>query len=265
MKLYRAIIFLLLIFSASIFSQDFDVWVENERINGNLGEELIFNIEVENLTLEDITLSIVREKNDIPQQWSSSLCFSICFAPFIDSITTTSEFGSSPISPGEIRDLSLHVFPLGENGLGEIEIAIENLNNSDSRTVLLFTASTVLTSVENQVVPDKFELKQNYPNPFNPTTMIKYSIPVSSRQYAAGSQQSQSFNQPITKSNGELVSVQLKVYDILGREVAILVDKKQNAGNYTLKFDASTLPSGIYLYELKTSEFRSVRKMVLEK
>jgi hypothetical protein len=240
MKIYHVIIFFLLIFSTSIFSQEFEVWAENEQINGNLGEELIFNIEVENTSQDDITLSIVREKNDIPEQWSSSLCFEFCFAPFVDSISTTSDFGSSPISPGEIRDLSLHVFPQEVNGLGEIEILIKNLNNFDYDTTLVFTASTAITPVEDEIAPNKFELKQNYPNPFNPSTIINFSLPVSDK-------------------------VTLKVYDVIGNEVAVLINSIKSAGSFDIKFNASSLPSGIYFYELKTSEFRSVRKMVLEK
>ena len=101
-------------------------------------------------------------------------------------------------------------------------------------------------------LPTKFELKQNYPNPFNPTTTIKYSIPsVIARSEAT------------RQSAGMLV--QLKVYDMLGREVATLVNREQTPGNYAVEFDASRFSSGVYFYTLKAGEFTSTKKMILMK
>jgi hypothetical protein len=96
-------------------------------------------------------------------------------------------------------------------------------------------------SVENNdPAPDNYSLSQNYPNPFNPTTTIKYSIPFSSL-------------------------VRIKVYNMLGQEIAELVNKELQAGNYEVKFDASTLPSGIYFYRIEAGKFVSVKKMILMK
>ncbi|GBD92227.1 hypothetical protein BMS3Abin04_02962 [bacterium BMS3Abin04] len=94
-------------------------------------------------------------------------------------------------------------------------------------------------------LPLKFELSQNYPNPFNPSTTIKYEIP------------------NVTTQN--LASVQLKVYDILGREVATLVNKNQSPGNYEVVWDASNFTSGIYFYRLTAGNKISVKKMMLLK
>ncbi len=106
--------------------------------------------------------------------------------------------------------------------------------------------SEVITSVNNSVsVPEHFSLEQNYPNPFNPTTKIKYSIP--------------------SVETGHAPSVQLRVYDILGRGVATLVNKKQQPGNYEVTFDASTLSSGVYFYQLKVGNFVQTKKMILMK
>ncbi len=108
----------------------------------------------------------------------------------------------------------------------------------------------VIVSVDNkETIPVEFELKQNYPNPFNPSTTIRYSIP------AVG--------------KGHAPSVRLIVYDILGREVATLVNKEQSPGNYSVQFDASSarggLTSGMYIYKLSTGGFVSVKKMILLK
>ncbi|MFC2084464.1 SUMF1/EgtB/PvdO family nonheme iron enzyme [Bacteroidota bacterium] len=88
--------------------------------------------------------------------------------------------------------------------------------------------------------PNRYELYQNHPNPFNPTTNISYSIP--------------------QKSN-----VKLKVFNSLGQAIEILVNGIQGEGYYTIPFDASNLPSGIYFYQLITDQFTDVKKMVVAK
>jgi Secretion system C-terminal sorting domain len=93
--------------------------------------------------------------------------------------------------------------------------------------------------------PYNFTLNQNYPNPFNPVTIIKYSVPTSETQNFA--------------------SVQLKVYDMLGREVATLVNEEKPAGSYSVAFDGSKLSSGVYLYKLEAGNRTRVKKMVLLK
>jgi len=89
-------------------------------------------------------------------------------------------------------------------------------------------------------VPNKFELYQNYPNPFNPVTTIKYDI---------------------IKSQ----DVKLAVYDILGREVAALVNEQHHPGSYEVSWDASGFASGIYFYTLTSGNFVSTKKLMLLK
>jgi hypothetical protein len=93
-------------------------------------------------------------------------------------------------------------------------------------------------------VPE-FHLYQNYPNPFNPETRIKYAIPSS--------------------ENSLLNPVLVKVYDILGKEIASLVNEKKAAGTYVLSWNAERYPSGVYLYKLQAGDFLAVRKMILIK
>jgi hypothetical protein len=90
------------------------------------------------------------------------------------------------------------------------------------------------------MVPENYSLSQNFPNPFNPTTLISYQIPVAGQ-------------------------VTLKVYDILGKEVACLVKEVKNAGNYEVTFNGSNLSSGIYLYQLKSGSFVGTKKLILMK
>ncbi len=102
--------------------------------------------------------------------------------------------------------------------------------------------SSMITSVEKNQnnILNHFELKQNYPNPFNPATKIKYQL----------------------ASSG---IVSLKVYDILGREVATLVNETKSAGNYEANFNAANLSSGIYLYKIQAGNFTESKKMILLK
>ena len=98
---------------------------------------------------------------------------------------------------------------------------------------------------DNNGIPIVYALSQNYPNPFNPTTTINYSIP--------------------SNNKSEMANVKIVVFDILGREVATLVNQMQNPGNYEINFDASSLTSGVYLYRLTSGSFNKSMKMILMK
>ncbi|OGU46864.1 MAG: hypothetical protein A2000_10600 [Ignavibacteria bacterium GWB2_36_8] len=100
--------------------------------------------------------------------------------------------------------------------------------------------TTWIDDGNNKTYPTEFELKQNYPNPFNPNTTLSFVI-------------------------GHLSFVTLKIYDILGKEIATVVSEEKSAGKYEIEFDGSNLSSGIYFYELKTRSYTVTKKMVLLK
>ena len=111
--------------------------------------------------------------------------------------------------------------------------------------------STVSVSKNSFQYLPFYELKQNYPNPFNPTTTINYSVKKLSY---------------FTKGRGEVQpNVSLKIYDILGKEVTSLVNKKQPHGNYQVVFNAKNLPSGTYFYQLRAGKYLTTKKMTLTK
>lgn len=112
--------------------------------------------------------------------------------------------------------------------------------------------------VESENIPDeyKFELMQNYPNPFNPNTTIKYTIPLTHPLIPSREGNEQS-------DRG--VSITLKIYDILGREIATLVDEAKVAGDYEIMFDGSNLSNGVYYYVMRSGTFVQIRKMILMK
>lgn len=104
-----------------------------------------------------------------------------------------------------------------------------------------FGAGPVGTSIEDEFgTPGSISLDQNYPNPFNPTTEISYQLNSSEQ-------------------------VRLSVYNLIGREVAVLVNRTQPAGNYNVRFDATNLPTGLYMYQLRTATQNITRKMTLIK
>jgi hypothetical protein len=94
----------------------------------------------------------------------------------------------------------------------------------------------------NTTLPDKYSLSQNYPNPFNPNTNIKYQI-----------------------TNNLPRQVTVKIFDILGKEIATLVNEKQSPGTYEVNWDGSAYPSGVYFYKLTAGDFTETKKMILIK
>jgi photosystem II stability/assembly factor-like uncharacterized protein len=105
----------------------------------------------------------------------------------------------------------------------------------------IYKVDQTITSVQNRIsIPYTFSLDQNFPNPFNPTTTIFYSIP-------------------------KPTYVTLKLYDLLGREVAIIVNELQDAGQHQTRLDASIFTSGVYFYRLQSGEFMQTRKLVVVK
>jgi hypothetical protein len=98
-----------------------------------------------------------------------------------------------------------------------------------------------LNNISNEL-PAQYSLSQNYPNPFNPVTKIKFDI--------SGSSEKQTL---------------LSVYDVLGREVTVLVNQQLQPGTYEADWDASAYPSGVYFYKLEIGSFTDTKKMVLMK
>jgi hypothetical protein len=105
--------------------------------------------------------------------------------------------------------------------------------------------SSVTSVKADPLVPEAYALDQNYPNPFNPSTVIRYSIP------------------SVAAAGKSPTRVTLKVYNVLGQEVANLVDGVEGSGEMTVNFEANNLASGVYIYRLTGGTFAAARKMVL--
>ncbi|MCP5064343.1 MAG: T9SS type A sorting domain-containing protein [Ignavibacteriae bacterium] len=158
--------------------------------------------------------------------------------PFIDWVVIET------VNSTTYEDIELTTtYSHGEDYFYKITAVDVNNNESEdySNTVEVEARLEKQNIVENlELKPKEYALNSNYPNPFNPTTNISYQLPKSS-------------------------NVTLKVYDMLGKEVAELVNENKSAGVYNVSFNASNLPSGLYFYKIQADEFTEVRKMLLMK
>jgi hypothetical protein len=113
-------------------------------------------------------------------------------------------------------------------------------DNNFAGAAWVFARNEVGVEEQSVKIPQQFNLGQNHPNPFNPSTTIRYELPKSSE-------------------------VRLSVYDILGREVSVLVNERRDAGVHEVKFDGSNLASGVYFYRLQTGDYVASKRMLVLK
>jgi len=122
----------------------------------------------------------------------------------------------------------------------KVQMKLTDIGGNESEFSNSITIPIVDVKLTDDNMPTEYSLSQNYPNPFNPTTAILYQIPVESH-------------------------VTLKVYDLLGRELEVLVNEEKPAGFYDLKYNAAKLSSGIYFYTIKAGDFVQTKKFILLK
>jgi hypothetical protein len=120
------------------------------------------------------------------------------------------------------------------------ESALTGIMYFDDLRAIKKSTSITNVSSDDKNIPGDYKLFQNYPNPFNPSTKINWQSPVASWQ-------------------------SIKVFDVLGNEIATIVDEFRNAGSYEVEFDASNIPSGVYFYQLKARDYIETKKMLLLK
>jgi hypothetical protein len=160
----------------------------------------------------------------------------------------------------------LYFYSLSEEFLNKISMGYRRLQgltrvsyNKHNQTAAYYWTdhilrTSVITAVDDQIIkhaPSEFILDQNYPNPFNPSTTISFTIPPSFF--------------PLISGRNESGFVTLKIYDILGREVAKIVNERLPAGAHTRQWDASGFPSGVYFYRLSANGFTQTKKLLLLK
>ena len=169
------------------------------------------------------------------------------------------------------QDIRFAEFTRVIKGNNSLELNVQNMPAPSVMLIRLEKKNPTDLKQDFSDFLDSYELKQNYPNPFNPSTTIKYSIPAISVIASPVSQGRSNLSKIATSSNktwtprNDNINVTLKIYNILGQEVATLVNKKQAPGRYEVEFDASNLTSGIYIYRLVSGKFISSKKLSLLK
>lgn len=196
---------------------------------------------VRNTSGTTLNFRFARIENTLPSGFETQMCYDLCYAPFIDTISLPSD---PPYSiPAGHQDTMFYIdFSCIGQGLGTSIVKMYSADNPAmfvQDTFKVQIGSVGITPIST--IAESYSLMQNYPNPFNPATTINFTIP-------------------------SLQNVSLKVYDILGNEVSSLVNNERLAsGQYEIKFDASKLSSGIYYYTIRAENFIDTKKMLLVK
>jgi hypothetical protein len=175
---------------------------------------------------------------NIPSGWAADMCYGLCYV----NTEVIPPNGTVDLAPGEVDSTFEVTWTVSNPGVGmQVVRMFNNDNPSQFQEVTFYVKRTTVGITPLSSVVKTFELGQNYPNPFNPTTNINFSIP-------------------------RTQNVTLKVFDMMGREVANLVNNERlNAGEYKVDFSGANLSSGMYYYTIKTDEFSSTKSMVLVK
>jgi hypothetical protein len=161
----------------------------------------------------------------------------------IDSITISdSRFTNSNITSIEAYSFNKIQIEFIPDSIKNYNALLTVFSNAGVKEIVLtgIGKNNAANVVDENFTPIAFSLEQNFPNPFNPTTIISFKLP--------------------EKSN-----VDLKIYDVLGNDVATLLNGYKSAGSYEVEWNASNLPSGVYIYQLRAGTYTQIKKMMLLK
>jgi len=262
----------------SLYEPHYDVINEESQVQ--IYETILKDVNGE-ITHNLLRTAAYEKDNRLPPKGFTTTHTSYDTVAIVGEALTDTNFNKDGSVEGTGKDKVLFRFPINSNGqysifvqvcyqsfspklinylqgidIVDIQQFVTLYSTSDKNPSILSKDSIqiVISSTGDRIEINEFKLNQNYPNPFNPVTTIKYSIPA------------------LTPSLGERVSegrvrVTLKIYDILGNEVATLVNENKAPGSYEVQFDANKygLASGIYFYKLSAGSFTSTKKFVLMK
>jgi hypothetical protein len=170
---------------------------------------------------------------------ASSLAVKVLYTP--DGGSTIYQADAFTISPDTLiqtRRISFASYENCRTAMLKVLVTDGSASVSSLSSIFEIVAPTSVVGSAGVALPISYMLHQNYPNPFNPSTTIKFELP-------------------------KTLHVSLKVYDVLGREVSVLVNDKREAGYHEVKFDGSGLASGVYFYRIQAGEFVQTKKLGL--
>lgn len=208
-----------------------------DNLNIDISNKKYVSIRIKNNT--SLAIGQVYFTTAVDNSWNEAKHKDFVLQPNSDFTVYTIDMSDVSAWAGDLRQLRIdpcNAIP-GTPASGTFQIDYINISNAENG---LFKEASSGNSNESRIMPGEYKLEQNYPNPFNPETVIKYNIP-----------------------KDGLVS--LKVYNILGVEIATLINKEQSAGSYSVNFNASGLSSGVYLYKLQAGTCSISKKMLLLK
>jgi len=194
-----------------------------------------FNGTIHNVSSGTITIAVVRRANDLPNNWTSSICLgAICYNESIDSV-------SIQIGVGDSTACGILAWISGA-GAGTVQLDIFDLGSDEHLFLDVNFYAGMVDITKDIIKPKQFLLFPAYPNPFNPVTTIRFNIPVKTQH-----------------------ATTLQLFDINGRLIESLVNRVLQAGQHEIEWSASGMPSGVYFAELVSGNYRQVQKLVLMK
>ena len=194
-----------------------------------------FNGTIHNVSSGTITIAVVRRANDLPNNWTSSICLgAICYNESIDSV-------SIQIGVGDSTACGILAWISGA-GAGTVQLDIFDLGSDEHLFLDVNFYAGMVDITKDIIKPKQFLLFPAYPNPFNPVTTIRFNIPIETQNITS-----------------------LQLFDVKGRPVESLVNRVLQPGEYKVAWSASGMPSGVYFAELVSGNYRQVQILVLMK
>ena len=188
-----------------------------------------------------INFRFARIVNEMPANWYTQMCYDLCYAPFVDTISLPFD-PPYVLQPNQTDTLFYIDFSCSGQGLGTAIVRMYNTDNPSQYiqdTFKVEVGGVGITNISSEV--EGYDLSQNYPNPFNPSTTITFSIPKSEE-------------------------VTLRIYNSLGQIVQTVINGDNlSAGKYRVDFSGENLTSGIYYYTIASGTFSETKKMLLIK
>ncbi|MFZ1730974.1 MAG: T9SS type A sorting domain-containing protein [Bacteroidota bacterium] len=233
---------MLLAYTGPAIAQGYRVAAASAQAAGVPSDWVQVKIELANISGKDLNLRVeITDRSGLPSDWNTQICFfQNCFPP-----GSTAHEGTMVTDFKEDIDIT---FITGANpGTATVKVLVTNLDNTNEKTELTFTAITTLASVPGAPTASDLILSQNYPNPFS---LGKYN------------------GTTITYRMAESGNATLKVYNLLGKEVLALVNEMRPIGKSSITWDGRDntgrqVPAGIYVYKLTTNSQTLSRRMMI--
>jgi hypothetical protein len=237
----------------NLFIAGQDLGYDIHEISSNNSSKFFYSVYLDALYIENTDSSTSIETisgNPVLNNFSFTLNDIYDLSP--DAIQSKRGRSIPVLKFSESDNNAMLVYNRNDAKIAYLSVGLEQISSEEAQDTLMNAVMKWFdtpTGIEDgktvKQLPEEFSLSQNYPNPFNPATTIKYQIPKNKKR--------------------KTINVKLTVYDILGKEIATLVNENKTPGYYNVIFNADNLHSGIYYYRLTSGDFSLTKKMILLK